>query len=75
MPYFAAVRHGDLKYVRYLKGTEPEELYDLRTDPEELTNLAGEPRRKSDLERLRALWVQELRATDAPYLGQASPLP
>jgi arylsulfatase A-like enzyme len=69
------VRHGDLKYVRYLSGTEPEELYDLQADPAELTNLAGEPRRKADLERLRALWWQELRAADAPYLARVSPQP
>jgi arylsulfatase A-like enzyme len=74
VPYFAAVRHGDLKYVRYLKGPEPEELYDLKADPEELTNLAADPQRKSDLERLRALWSQELRAADAPYLSHVSPL-
>jgi arylsulfatase A-like enzyme len=60
--------------VRYLKGPEPEELYDLKADPEELTNLAADPQRKSDLERLRALWSQELRAADAPYLSHVSPL-
>jgi hypothetical protein len=33
VPYFAAVRHGDLKYIRYLASGEPEELYDLGADP------------------------------------------
>jgi hypothetical protein len=73
VPYFAAVRNGDLKYIRYLASGEPEELYDLGADPEELTNLAGEPRRKADLERLRALWLQELRATDANFLSLLPP--
>jgi len=73
VPYFAAVRHADLKYIRYLAGGEPEELYDLGADPEEQTNLAGEPRRKADLERLRALWLQELRATDANFLSLLPP--
>jgi arylsulfatase A-like enzyme len=73
VPYFAALRHGNLKYIRYLTGSEPEELYDLSADPEEQTNLAGDTRSKMDLERLRALWLQELRATDANYLSLIPP--
>ena len=75
VPYFAAVRHGDLKYIRYLKGEEPEELYDLQADPEELNNLSGDQRRNQDLERLRSLWWQELRAADVPYLAHVLPQP
>lgn len=75
VPYFAAVRHGDLKYIRYLVSGEPEELYDLSADPEEQSNLAGEPRHAADLDRLRALWLQELRATDARFLALIPPTP
>ena len=73
VPYFAAVRHGDLKYIRYLVSGEPEELYDLGTDPEEQTNLAGDARHAADLDHLRALWLQELRATDARFLALIPP--
>ena len=75
VPYFAAVRHGHLKYVRYFEAREPEELYDLQADPEELTNLAADPRHRADLTRLRALWRQELQATDAAYLDLLPPVP
>ncbi|MEN9813750.1 MAG: hypothetical protein RL479_2436, partial [Verrucomicrobiota bacterium] len=74
VPYFAAVRHGHLKYIRYFDAREPEELYDLRADPEELTNLAGEPGRRADLVRLRTLWRQELQAADATYLELLPPV-
>ena len=74
MPYFAAVRHGDLKYIRYFDAREPEELYDLRADPEELTNLAADARHRAALERLRKLWQQELQAADAKYLELLPPL-
>jgi arylsulfatase A-like enzyme len=74
VPYFAAVRHGHLKYIRYFDAREPEELYDLRADPEELTNLAGEPARRADLVRLRTLWRQELQAADASYLELLPPV-
>ncbi|MFZ9747443.1 MAG: sulfatase-like hydrolase/transferase [Opitutaceae bacterium] len=73
VPYFAAVRHGDRKYVRYFDAREPEELYDLRADPEELTNLAADPRHRAALERLRNLWQQELQAADAKYLELLPP--
>lgn len=48
----AAVRSGDLKYVRFPSGEE--RLYDLVADPEENLNLASA--RPDDLKRLKALW-------------------
>ena len=63
-----ALRHGDLKYVRYLKADEPEELYDLEADPDELTNLAGDPRHLALQEKFRALWLEELQKADADFL-------
>jgi arylsulfatase A-like enzyme len=73
VPYYAALRHDDMKYVRYLAGNEAEELYNLKTDPNELTNLAGEPRYQAMLETFRHLWVQELRMTDADFLEHVVP--
>lgn len=68
VPYYAALRQGDLKYVRYLKADEPEELYDLEADPDELTNLAGDPRHVALLERFRGQWLEELQRADAAFL-------
>jgi arylsulfatase A-like enzyme len=44
-----------------------EELYDLKADPEELINLAADVKHRSDLERLRALALEECRRTEAGY--------
>src|SRR5690606_17065031 len=40
VPYYAALRQGPMKYVRYLADGEAEELYDLEADPGELRNIA-----------------------------------
>lgn len=74
VPYYAALRHGDLKYVRYFGGAEPEELYDLRTDPDELTNLAGDARYRDALEKYRAQLLDQLRAADAGFLEHLPPV-
>ncbi len=68
VPFYAAIRRGDLKYVRYLAGGEPEELYDLAADPDELTNLAGDTRHHAVLRELRGQWLRELQLTDAKFL-------
>ncbi|MCL4207773.1 MAG: sulfatase-like hydrolase/transferase [Pirellulaceae bacterium] len=73
VPYYAALRHEDWKYVRYLAGDEPEELYDLKTDPDELTNLAGDARYRATLEKFRGQWVQELQMADATFLEHVAP--
>lgn len=69
VPYFAAVRHGSWKYVRYLAGEDLEELYDLAADPEELTNLAADSDHRDTLERLRGLWTEEMERAGAEFLG------
>lgn len=67
VPWYAALNDGHFKYIRYLKPGIPEELYDLKADPEELINLAADVKHRSDLERLRALAVEECRRTEAGY--------
>jgi arylsulfatase A-like enzyme len=75
VPYYAALRHGQRKYIRYLAGNEPEELYDLEADPDELKNLAGEPRYQTTLETCRRELLQELRMADAKFLQEVPPPP
>ncbi len=67
VPYYAAVRQGKYKYVRYLAGDEPEELYDIEADPEELTNLGNDPRLRATLDALRQSLADELRHADAEF--------
>lgn len=69
VPYYAAVRHGRYKYVRYLAGNEPEELYDVVADAEELTNLAANPESRDLLSQLRGMLAEELRRCDAGFDG------
>jgi arylsulfatase A-like enzyme len=68
VPYYAALSHHNMKYIRYLAGNEPEELYDLDNDPEELTNLAGESGSQAILSRLRKQLLDELQLADAKFL-------
>jgi arylsulfatase A-like enzyme len=70
VPFFGAVCHGGMKYIRYLKGEEPEELYDLARDPEEITNLATDPRYKDGLEAMRGHWNQEMERVGALSLAR-----
>lgn len=74
VPYYAALRQGDMKYVRYYTVDEPEELYDLQADPDELRNLAGDPRYRAALTKFRASWLEELTMADAEFIDQISPL-
>ncbi len=75
VPWYDAVVHEGWKYIRYLRGTDGEELYDLRHDPEELTNLASVPGQRERLEKLRALLVAELRRTEADYADSLAVAP
>jgi arylsulfatase A-like enzyme len=68
VPWYDAVVQDGWKYVRYLRGTDGEELYDLRHDPEELKNLASGPEQGERLGRLRQLLTEELRRTEAGYV-------
>ena len=74
VPWWVMLRDGRFKYVRYLIPGEVEELYDLQADPEELKNLAVDPAHAERLERLRAKAVEELRRTEAGFVG-ALPAP
>lgn len=68
VPFFAAVCHGDFKYIRYLAGDEPEELYHLQRDPHETTNLATDPSHTATLETMRSHWQQEMKRVKAEHL-------
>jgi len=72
VPYYVAIRRGGLKYVRYLAGAEPDELYDLDTDPDELENLAADPARAADLAAMHRALVTELAAADGEFLLEAA---
>ena len=67
VPWWAMLREGRFKYVRYLIPGEVEELYDLQADPDELKNLALDPAHGDRLARLRARTVEELRRTEAGF--------
>jgi arylsulfatase A-like enzyme len=68
VPWYVALRHDRYKYVRYLAGGEPEELYDLEADPEELTNRAADPAYRALRERFRRMLLDELRRCDAEFI-------
>ncbi|MEQ1859140.1 MAG: sulfatase-like hydrolase/transferase [Chthoniobacteraceae bacterium] len=67
VPWYDAVVVDGWKYVRYLRGTDGEELYDLRGDPDELKNLASSPDQRERMEKLRGVLIAELRRTGAAY--------
>ena len=70
VPWWVALRHGKLKYIRTLVENEIEELYDLANDPDELTNLALRPEHQPSLERLRSETIAELRRTEAGFVDK-----
>jgi arylsulfatase A-like enzyme len=72
VPYYAALRQGRYKYVRYLTADEPEELYDLESDPEELTNRASDPSFSTLRRKLRQTLLDELHRCDADFLERLS---
>jgi arylsulfatase A-like enzyme len=67
VPWWVAVRRGNLKYIRTLVEGEVEELYDLTTDPDELTNLAYDPKHKDAVARMRDALAAELKRTKCPF--------
>lgn len=73
VPWWAMLRDGRFKYVRYLIPGETEELYDLGADPEELKNLAVDPAHAERLARLRAKTLDELRRTEAGFVDALPP--
>lgn len=68
VPWYALLRDGKFKYVRYFVPGETEELYDLEADPDELTNLASKPEHLKRLVELRQKAIDELRRTDAKFV-------
>ncbi len=68
VPWYALLRHGQYKYVRYFVEGEVEELYDLAGDPQELENLALNTAHAQLLLELRAATLKELRRSEAPFL-------
>jgi arylsulfatase A-like enzyme len=54
IPPSEGVRTPEWKYMRYVRGTAIEELYNLRDDPHESHNLAGDPGHRETLTELRA---------------------
>jgi arylsulfatase A-like enzyme len=53
-----AVITPDLKYIVYNKGSNKEQLFDLKKDPREMDNLAIRPAYKKNLEDMRAYLKQ-----------------
>ena len=43
VPWYDAVVQDGWKYIRYLRGTDGEELYDLRKDRDLIKNVAADP--------------------------------
>lgn len=72
--WYVSLREGPYKYIRTLAPHEPEELYNLESDPEELFNLASAPAQQPRLRHLRALTIQELRRTEAPFVDHLPPV-
>lgn len=68
VPWYALLRDGQFKYVRYFVEGETEELYDLEADPEELTNLANVDEHRDLLIELREKAINELERTDAKFI-------
>jgi arylsulfatase A-like enzyme len=68
IPWYAAIRHGKYKYIRYLLPGVPEELYDLKEDPEELINLAQHAGHQAGLQKLRQSLTEELRRSEAGFV-------
>jgi arylsulfatase A-like enzyme len=68
VPFFAAVRDAQLKYIRYFTSDEPEELYDLASDPDELRNRIADPSMAGELRRLRGAWLDEMRYASVDFL-------
>jgi len=68
VPFFAAVRDAQLKYIRYFTSDEPEELYDLASDPDELRNRIADPSMAGELRRLRGAWLDEMRHASVDFL-------
>ena len=68
VPWYALLRDGSFKYVRYFVAGETEEMYDLETDPDELTNLASRPEHAQRLIELRQKTIDELHRTDAKFI-------
>jgi arylsulfatase A-like enzyme len=73
IPWYALLRDGRYKYIRYLQAGESEELFDLDSDPDELENLAPRPEFTALLRSLRAKTVAELRRTDAVFVDRMPP--
>jgi arylsulfatase A-like enzyme len=70
VPWYFLLREGSYKYVRTYVAGEAEELYDLARDPEELENLADDPAQRTRLLAMRAKAMDELRRTEAPFVGR-----
>lgn len=78
VPWWVSLVEGDLKYIRTLVPSEPEELYNLKSDPDELVNLARNPKHGETVIRLREATIAELQRTGAGMvdnLPEVAPLP
>jgi hypothetical protein len=68
VPFYAAIRDRQLKYIRYFTAEEPEELYDLASDPDELHNRIADPAMAGEVRRLRHAWLEEMRHASVEFL-------
>jgi arylsulfatase A-like enzyme len=67
VPFYVALNDGRWKYIRYLRASDGEELYDLQNDPEELVNLVANKDHSEKLIRLRSAMKSELHRTGADF--------
>ncbi len=68
VPWYALLRDGKYKYIRYFIEGETEELFDLESDPDELKNLVSSPDQIERLTMLREKAKAEMRRTDANFV-------
>lgn len=72
VPFYVALNDGRWKYIRYLRASDGEELYDLKKDPEELENLAGRLELADEMDKLRKTMQSELVRTGADFIEPLS---
>jgi arylsulfatase A-like enzyme len=70
VPFYVALNDGRWKYIRYMRSSDGEELYDLEADPEELVNLIEQPTASLILARLRSEMHSELRRTGSDFTNE-----
>ena len=74
VPWWVALRNGEMKYIRTLVAGEVEELYDLSNDPDELKNLAYDPAHRDTAAAMRKSLEAELKRTRCGFADRLPPV-